>query len=241
MRYLIPLSLLALSCTASVNAEQSASKQWFNTINYAKIDSRYYSDNVYGLSTHYYFEEQQSSGVWDDYGYLDTDSNIRVNYFNSDYTDYLGLFGEGFYKNWFVTGEIYDVDDADDYTLGIGYLFADALKVSVNRDVREYGDDILEALERAESSKPPRPPRVERRKPAVVERYSALHAWRKETAELRAVDSSLVLPKQVLWSIAEQLPTTMTALAQINGMGQWRLDMYGEAILDVIHQMNGSS
>jgi ribonuclease D len=107
--------------------------------------------------------------------------------------------------------------------------------------VREYGDDILEALERAESSKPPRPPRVERRQPAVVERYSALHAWRKETAELRAVDSSLVLPKQVLWSIAEQLPTTMTALAQINGMGQWRLDMYGEAILDVIHQMNGSS
>ena len=85
MRYLIPLSLLALSCTASVNAEQSAStKQWFNTINYAKIDSRYYSDNVYGLSTHYYFEEQQSSGVLDDYGYLDTDSNIGLNYFNSD-------------------------------------------------------------------------------------------------------------------------------------------------------------
>ncbi len=84
MRYLMLLSLLALSCAASVNAEQSASKQWFNTINYAKIDSRYYSDNVYGLSTHYYFEEQQSSGVWDDYGYLDTDSNIGLNYFNSD-------------------------------------------------------------------------------------------------------------------------------------------------------------
>ena len=63
MRFLMPLTLLTLSCTASVNAEQSESKQWFNSINYAKIDSDYYNDDVYGLSTHYYFEKQQNSGV----------------------------------------------------------------------------------------------------------------------------------------------------------------------------------
>lgn len=107
--------------------------------------------------------------------------------------------------------------------------------------VREYGSDILEAIERAQDNKPPRPPRVERRKPIIVERYSALHAWRKETAEQRAIDSSLVLPKQILWTIAEEMPLNMNALSAINGMGEWRLNQYGEAILDVIHQMNGSS
>ena len=144
IKKLAPIALATLAYSnCSIATEQQVSKQWFNSIDYTHIENHRYSFNAYHLVSHYYFEEQQSSGVLDDYGYLDTDSNIRVNYFNSDYTDYLGLFGEGFYKNWFVTGEIYDVDDTDDYTLGIGYLFADALKVSVNRDVREYGDDYF--------------------------------------------------------------------------------------------------
>ncbi|MEI8706040.1 putative porin [Pseudoalteromonas sp. B62] len=142
MRFLMPLTLLTLSCTASANAEQSESKQWFNSINYAKIDSDYYSDDVYGLSTHYYFEEQQNSGVWDDYGYLDTDSNIGLNYFNSDSYSGKGIFGEGFYGNAFATFELPNIGDADNYSLGLGYLFADSLKVSVRMLDYEYSDTV---------------------------------------------------------------------------------------------------
>ncbi|MDN3392696.1 putative porin [Pseudoalteromonas sp. APC 3691] len=142
MRFLMPLTLLTLSCTASVNAEQSESKQWFNSINYAKIDSDYYSDDVYGLSTHYYFEKQQNPGVWDDFGYLDTDSNIGLNYFNSDGYSGKGIFGEGFYGNAFATFELPNIGDADNYSLGLGYLFADSLKVSVRMLDYEYSDTV---------------------------------------------------------------------------------------------------
>ncbi len=32
MRYLLPISLLALSCSATVSAQQSETRQWFNSI-----------------------------------------------------------------------------------------------------------------------------------------------------------------------------------------------------------------
>ena len=141
-KQLAPIALATLAYTnCSIATEQQVGKQWFNSIDYTYLEHDDYNSDGYQLVSHYYFEEQQSSGVLDDYGYLDTDSNIRVNYFNTDSTDYLGMFGEGYYKNWFVTGEIYDVDDTDNYTVGVGYLFADALKVSVNKNEREYGDD----------------------------------------------------------------------------------------------------
>ncbi|MCO7249905.1 putative porin [Pseudoalteromonas sp. SSMSWG5] len=139
----IALATLAYSSYSTAATEQQVSKQWFNSINYTHVEHDRYSFNGYQLASHYYFEEQQSSGVLDDYGYLDTDSNILVNYSGGDYYNDIGIFGEYFLNNWFAVADIRDVRDLDNYTLGIGYLFADALKVSVNRDVREYGDDYF--------------------------------------------------------------------------------------------------
>ena len=81
----IALATLAYSSYSTAATEQQVSKQWFNSINYTHVEHDRYSFNGYQLASHYYFEEQQSSGVLDDYGYLDTDSNILVNYSGGDY------------------------------------------------------------------------------------------------------------------------------------------------------------
>ena len=142
MRYILPISLLVLSCSGAVSAQQSNLKQWFNSVDYTKLDSKLNSADTYAVTTHYYFEEQQSSGVWDDFGYLDTDSNIGMRYFDSDNDNTLGAFGEGFYGNVFATFEIADIDNSDNYSLGLGYLFTESLKVSARMQQFEYEDTI---------------------------------------------------------------------------------------------------
>ncbi|WP_282130728.1 putative porin [Pseudoalteromonas aliena] len=128
MRVLIPLYLLTLSCTPSLHAETSESKQWFNAINYSKVnnESRNYESEAYTVASRYYFSPQEHSGVWDDFGYLDTDSNIAINYANDSFSNSNGIFGEGFYSNVFSTLEIANLSETSDYSLGFGYLFADA-------------------------------------------------------------------------------------------------------------------
>lgn len=105
--------------------------------------------------------------------------------------------------------------------------------------VREYGEEILNAAERGHQGKTPRPPRIPRKDSVMIDRYSALHAWRKGVAEQRGIDSSLILPKSLLWQIAEQLPTSHQHLSQITGMGSWRLGRYGEDILAITRRLKG--
>jgi len=140
---LLPLSLLAITCSSHTFAEQLPTPQWFNSIEYVYLNDGYFDFNAYQIVSHYYFEKQQSSGVLDDYGYLDTDSNIKLDYTNSNYNNQLGISGEGFYNKWFATGKLYDTGNTDNYTVGIGYLFANALKVSLLKEEREFGDDYF--------------------------------------------------------------------------------------------------
>lgn len=142
MRYLIPLSILALSCSATVNAQQSETRQWFNSIEYNTLENTDLDYDSTQLSSHYYFTPQQNTGVWDDYGYLDTDSNIDLHYFESDGHDNFSLYGEGFYGNWFVIAELSDLSNLDNYSVGAGYLFNDSLKASVRMQEHEYGDEV---------------------------------------------------------------------------------------------------
>jgi len=103
--------------------------------------------------------------------------------------------------------------------------------------VRRYGQEILDALERGRTGPLPQPPRSSRPDPVIADRYSTLHAWRKERAIQRNVESNIVLSKQTLWELAHKMPTTRADLADIEGMGEWRLNQYGDEILHLIHDM----
>jgi ribonuclease D len=108
------------------------------------------------------------------------------------------------------------------------------------RQVRRYGKRILKAVNRGKSAEGlPRAPRHEPPPPEITDRYSALHTWRKERAQMRGVESDVIVSKQTLWDIAHKAPTALDDMADIPGMGPWRLNAYGAEILEVLQEMEG--
>ncbi|GAB5491310.1 MAG: ribonuclease D [Phototrophicaceae bacterium] len=105
------------------------------------------------------------------------------------------------------------------------------------KSIRRYGDEIIEAIEKGRSNNVPKQPARDDPDPIIAERYISLHAWRKKCAVQRDLDSSLILAKQTLWDIAYKLPNSREDLAKIEGLGAWRLENYGDDLLEVIQKL----
>lgn len=97
--------------------------------------------------------------------------------------------------------------------------------------VRRYGEGLLEAVAQGRRGPPRRPPRVERTDEAILARHDALRRWRKTAAAARKVESDVILPREVLWSIAAAAPRDLGTLAKIMAPLQWRFRHYGKDIL----------
>jgi ATP-dependent DNA helicase RecQ len=69
--------------------------------------------------------------------------------------------------------------------------------------------------------------------PAAQARFEALRAWRAEVARERKLPAYVIFHDKTLAAIAQSSPTTMTELAQISGVGQAKLEAYGEAVLQL--------
>ncbi|MEA3342411.1 MAG: HRDC domain-containing protein [Chloroflexota bacterium] len=101
--------------------------------------------------------------------------------------------------------------------------------------VRRYGKHILRAIEKGAQSRPPQPPPPPpRHSEAEATHFDALHTWRKQTAARRGVNSSVIVSKSTLWTLAEQNPVTLKELEGIEGLGPWKRKTYGKAILNVL-------
>ena len=106
--------------------------------------------------------------------------------------------------------------------------------------VRRYGKNLLRLIdENRAAPRPKRPPRPERMPEAVVNRYEALHDWRKERAQTRGVESDVIISRDALWRLARANPHTQRELQEINGLGPWRLATYGQEILGVLNGEKG--
>ena len=104
--------------------------------------------------------------------------------------------------------------------------------------VRQSGDEIIEAVRHGLSSRLPIVrPAPEPIPPPIVERYSALHTWRRETAEARGVESDVIISRVALWDIARRNPASVDDLRDICGLGPWRRQTYGSALVALL---NGS-
>ena len=100
--------------------------------------------------------------------------------------------------------------------------------------LRKYGDAFLAAVARGKDAPIPKRPDAEMTPPDIADRYTALHGWRKKRAEMRGVESDVIVTKQTLWSLAFKAPATLDQLENIEGLGPWRLNAYGPEILAVI-------
>jgi len=66
------------------------------------------------------------------------------------------------------------------------------------------------------------------------DRFEALRSWRLEQARSQAVPPYVVLHDRTLMEIASRQPTSLAELGTVTGVGQARLELFGEAVLAVL-------
>ena len=64
--------------------------------------------------------------------------------------------------------------------------------------------------------------------------FQHLRAWRAATAKEQSVPAYVVFPDRTLAAIAERRPASLQALSTISGVGEAKLERYGEAVLAVV-------
>ncbi len=66
------------------------------------------------------------------------------------------------------------------------------------------------------------------------QRFQSLRSWRATTAKEQAVPAYVVFNDKTLAAIAERKPATMVELSSISGVGEVKLERYGDAVLEVL-------
>lgn len=84
---------------------------------------------------------------------------------------------------------------------------------------------------------PPIPPRRRRADSNDDPLMAALRAWRLERARAEEVPAYVVAHDATLEAISEARPTSIPALRRVKGMGQARIDRYGDEIIAVVERI----
>jgi len=101
--------------------------------------------------------------------------------------------------------------------------------------IRRYGKGLLDAVQhglQVPSIKRPVPVRLEEQ---VTGRLELLRSWRKKAGQKMGVESDIVLPRDMLFTIAEANPTNQSDLAGIMCDVPWRYEHFGQEILRALH------
>jgi ATP-dependent DNA helicase RecQ len=70
--------------------------------------------------------------------------------------------------------------------------------------------------------------------PQAQHLFDALRAWRTATAKEQGVPPYVIFHDATLRQIATDVPTSLEALSDVNGVGQTKLDRYGHHVLDIL-------
>lgn len=102
--------------------------------------------------------------------------------------------------------------------------------------MKRHGRQLLKAIERGLNAPPRFPPKYERPEDDYLIRLEVLKDWRKATARKMGVNSDVVLPRDLLYEIAEKNPRSPKRLGEILREVPWRLENFGEQILYLMHK-----
>lgn len=109
------------------------------------------------------------------------------------------------------------------------------------RQARRIGDGVMQALADARENGPiTRLPQLPAKDGTggmsfeEVELYDDLKAWRRKQAERLGFDASLVLNRHALARLAKDAPKTVDALAAVDGIVDWQVERFGQALVDRI-------
>lgn len=102
------------------------------------------------------------------------------------------------------------------------------------RQIRGFGDEILNAVLRGKASPPVVRSRPARPSQAYLHRLERLRRWRQSVGRRLGLESDLVLPREYLYAIAERAPQSYDELATILQDSPWRLQHFGQEILRLV-------
>ncbi len=100
--------------------------------------------------------------------------------------------------------------------------------------IQRYGDGLLHAVEKGITGAPAYRPFVPKPEDHLLKRMEVLRTWRKATAKLECVESDIILPKDVLETIAAQNPHSLEELGRAMQDVPWRFEHFGSQILNVL-------
>jgi ribonuclease D len=108
------------------------------------------------------------------------------------------------------------------------------------RVIGRWGAAILDAVARGRDvpeerfpvlTRTPRPPVPG----AVRRRIETLRQWRTEAAPRFGLDPGVLLPNRLIRAIAEAGPSDLEAVARVEGLRRWRVDVLGPEIVLALH------
>ena len=103
--------------------------------------------------------------------------------------------------------------------------------------MKRHAKGLLRAIERGVEAEPRYPPRYKRPDERYLRRLEVLKNWRKATGQRMGVGSDVVLPRDLLYALAEQDPQDDSELRQVLVEVPWRLKNFGEEILRVLEKL----
>jgi ribonuclease D len=102
------------------------------------------------------------------------------------------------------------------------------------RQFHRHGQALLRAVQRGLEAQPQHRPVLPRRDERFLNRLDALRTWRKLTAQSMGVESDVVLPRDLLYALAQRNPRREEELHEVMASTPWRLQTYGDKIADVL-------
>ncbi len=108
------------------------------------------------------------------------------------------------------------------------------LGVLTDRQLKRYGPGLLKAIEHGLTAQPLRRPSSPRPSDKFLLRLDALRNWRKQTAQAMGVESDVILPRDLLHSLAERAPHSQDELRDIMHTTPWRYQQFGGQIAKLL-------
>jgi ribonuclease D len=101
--------------------------------------------------------------------------------------------------------------------------------------IHRHGAALLRAVQRGLASEPIYPPKSPRPDERYLHRLEALRTWRKQAAQDMGAPSDVILPRELMYTIAEGAPKTIVDLSVLLHDSPWRLEHFGEQLLEFLH------
>ena len=100
--------------------------------------------------------------------------------------------------------------------------------------INRHGAGVLSAVAHGKQAAPPKPPPRQAADLAVIARYERLRQWRKQAAAARGVDPDVIISNAALMALARRNPRRESELGGVDGLGPWRRQTYGRALLETL-------